>query len=410
MELYHLKDFINEDLLQEIQDEFSQATGFAAVIIDYRGEPVTKYSNFTDFCMLMRNNEKYCQCCCQSDAHGGLEAARLGKPAIYKCHSGLIDFAVPIIIRGQYMASFMAGQVKLPDEEMERIDFIVKPTSGLLDNKEILDAYNRLPVVKCDKIAASTRLMFMVVKSIVEKDMLQSMHEELKSNNQKLVEEMKARVVLERALKDSEIKALHAQINPHFLFNVLNTVGSLALIEKADKTQELVYLLAEMLRFSARHKDVKISVNEEIGQVERYLKIQSIRYGSKLSYAVDVAPEVRDYLIPSAILLPFVENSVIHGLELKESDGFVKLFGYIAEDSAIFEIVDNGMGMSRERLGEVLEFDGGQSLNAKSAGMGISNIYKRLAYAYGDKFSMTVKSAPGEGTSVRLTLPGPAGD
>ncbi|MFZ5975875.1 MAG: sensor histidine kinase [Bacillota bacterium] len=404
MELYHLKDFINEDILQEIQDEYSQATGFAAVTVDYRGGPVTHYSNFTDFCKLMRRNEKCRQCCYQSDAHGGLEAARLGKPAVYRCHSGLVDFAIPIIIRGQYMGSLMAGQVKLPNDEMERLEFITKHTQGLLEDEEILEAYNRLPVVQYDKIIASANLMFKVINNIAEKDMLKSVHEELKENNQRLVEEMKARVVLERTLKDAEIKALRSQINPHFLFNALNTVGSLALIEKANKTQELVYLLADLLRFSVKHKEA-ISVDEEIAQVERYLKVQSIRYGSKISYVIDIIPDIREVLIPSAILLPFLENSVIHGLEMKESDGFVKVSGYIADDNIVFDIVDNGIGMNRQRLSEVLEFDGGQPLNGKSTGIGISNVYKRLFYTYGDRFKLTIKSTPGEGTSVRLKLP-----
>jgi sensor histidine kinase YesM len=321
-----------------------------------------------------------------------------------------VDFAIPIIIRGQYMGSVMAGQVKLSDDEMDHMEFIMKHTKGLLEDEEILEAYNRLPVVEYDKIVASAQLMFTAVNNIVEKDMLRSMHEELTNNNLKLVEEMKARVVLERALKDSQIKALYSQINPHFLFNVLNTVGSLALIEKANKTQELVYLLAELLRFSVKHMNIKISVDDEISQIERYLKIQTIRYGSKLSYEIDVSSDVREYMIPSMILSPFIENSVIHGLELKEADGFVKLLGYIFEDNIVFEIVDNGMGMSNERLNEILEFDGGQPLNSKSTGIGISNVYKRMIYTYGDKFKLTIKSKPEQGTSVRIKLPKSVGN
>jgi len=100
--------------------------------------------------------------------------------------------------------------------------------------------------------------MFTTVNNIVEKDMLKSENEELKGNNIKLVDEMKARVVLERALKDAEMKALYSQTNPHFLFNVLSTMGNLAISEKAEKTQELVYLLAEMLRYSVKNMNMRI--------------------------------------------------------------------------------------------------------------------------------------------------------
>lgn len=404
VELYHLNDFIQPETLQKVQDEFTRATEFAAVTVDYRGEPVTGYSNFSDFCMMMRNNEQCRQCCFQSDAHGGLEATRRNRPAIYRCHAGPVDFAIPIMIRGQYMGAFMAGQVRLPDDEMARLEFVVRHSKEMVSNREVKAAYEKLPVMSYEKVVAASSLMFTTVNNIVEKDMLKSENEELKGNNIKLVDEMKARVVLERALKDAEIKALYSQTNPHFLFNVLSTMGNLAISEKAEKTQELVYLLAEMLRYSVKNMNMRIPVEEELAQAERYLQIQKIRYGDRLSYEIDVSRDMRHHLMPSTVLMPFLENCFAHGFDSKEGPGEIKLLGFIARDDLVFEIVDNGAGMTPERLKRVLDFDSSEPLEGNSTGIGIANVYKRLAHTYGDRFKLTIKSKPGEGTFVRIKL------
>ena len=147
MPVYNLNDIIDVNVLQEIQDGFAESTGFAAVTVDYTGKPVTKYSKFSDFCMLVRQQGKCLQDCHKSDAHGGLEAARRGTPYIYRCHSGLVDFAIPIIAIGQYLGSIMAGQTKVKEKDIDELDDIMKLTKGLLDIPNINEAYKKIPEV-----------------------------------------------------------------------------------------------------------------------------------------------------------------------------------------------------------------------------------------------------------------------
>lgn len=405
MQAYHLKDIIDENVLQEIQDGFSEATGFSAVTVDYTGKPITRYSNFSDFCKLVRKDGKCLQCCHQSDAHGGLEAVRKGKPYIYRCHTGLVDFAIPIIIKGQYLGSIMAGQVKVEEEQAEHIDMIMKQTQGLLEREEIREAYDKVPVVPYKRLVASAQLMFTVSNHIAEREILNLVQEELNNKNIKLMQEIQARAGLERALKDTEIKALQSQINPHFMFNVLHTIGSLALIEGAEKTQELVYLFAELLRYIVRNVNQTVRIEEGISQIERYLKIQAIRYGKKLEYSIDIQWDIMEYGMPSMILQPFVENAIIHGIELKEGGGSVKVSGYSLEDHIIFEIVDDGVGMSAQRLREVMDPDLKSAVRSKSTGIGISNVNQRLAYLYGDEYKVKIDSKPGAGTSIVVRIP-----
>ena len=104
------------NILQKIQDAFAESTGFAAITVDFRGKPITEYSNFSPFCKLVRNHPQFVEICYKCDAFGGLEAARKGTSHIYRCHAGLVDFAVPIMVKGQYLGSMMVGQVKVHKE------------------------------------------------------------------------------------------------------------------------------------------------------------------------------------------------------------------------------------------------------------------------------------------------------
>lgn len=405
MRKMHLRDITDVEVLQEIQDSFSEATGLSAVTVDFKGKPITDYSNFTNFCKLIREDGKCRDACHRSDAHGGLEAARRERPYIYRCHTGLVDFAIPIIINGQYMGSIMAGQVKIEENELNRLDHIVKEIPHWRNNKEIMDAYKDIPVISYDKIAGAAQMMFIVCNHIIEKDMMSMMQEELSIKNTKLMDEIKARAELERALKDTELKALQSQVNPHFLFNVLNTLGRLALIEDAPKTQEIVYALADMLRYSLKNTNQLVELKEEINHIERYLTIQSIRFGDRIKHKIEIPASLEKAKIPPMALQSLVENSMNHGLEPKESEGEIKIIGYAVEDDIIIEITDNGIGIDHGKLKIILDESKDTSSISKSMGIGIYNVNKRLSYHYGPQYKLEIKSSVNLGTTVKVKIP-----
>lgn len=403
MQLYHLSEIVDVDILQEIQDRFSDATGLATITIDYAGKPITKYSNFSKFCSKVRSSHDCVHECLRSDAHGGIEAARTGKPYVYKCPFGLVDFAIPIVVNGQYVGSILGGQVKVPDEETEDVKYITN--QAVIENDEIRAEFENIPVMPFKKIQANADLMFTVSNYIVEKAMLHITQEELNNKNVKLMEEIKARTELQKALKDSEIKVLQSQINPHFMFNVLNTIVRLAIIEEADKTRELAYLFAEMLRYVIKNANKMLAVSEEIVQIERYLNIQSIRFGDRLKFVTNIDATIYNEIIPSMILQPFVENAVIHGIEPKEGTGTIIVNGFREEDDFIFEIIDDGVGISPKTLEQLKETKDSRYAGSASTGIGISNTNKRLIFTFGDNFKLDIKSKLGQGTLVTIRIP-----
>lgn len=403
--ILHLSDVIDIDIFQKIQDDIAEATGISIITVDYKGKPATKHSKCSDFCNLMREEESYSELCERCDSRGGLEAARLEKPYIYRCHKGLIDFATPIIVNGQYIGSVMAGQVLAKEENLELED-IVSSKSSLLNlneenNKKLLEAYKKLPLVEFEKIKATANMMFHISNYMVEEAVLKMAQKELNDKNIKIIEAKREKAELEKEYEACRLKALQSQINPHFLFNVLNSISSLAIIENAPKTQEVIYNLSNMLRYTLRKSDKIVSLEEELEYIKSYLSLQKVRYGERLGYDIKVNNEFRDKKVPFMTIQTFIENSIVHGIENKEDGGRILLYSQKETDGFSICIEDNGVGMTRNRLDEVREELEGKYDNNLDK-IGINNVNKRMANYYGEDYKIEIDSKVREGTTVKI--------
>ncbi|TCO77970.1 sensor histidine kinase [Marinisporobacter balticus] len=404
-----INDCIDIDVLQEIQDRFSEATGLAVVTVDYMGRPITRYSNFSKFCTLLRKIEKCNEACFRSDAHGGIEAARSGKPCVYECHAGLIDFAIPIIIREQYLGAVLAGQVKIEEENKAFLDVVsVTSSSDWKEKKDdaLATAYDEIEVIPYKKFVAAADMMFVISNYIVEKGLVHLVQAELSKKNLELVKEIKVRAELEKSLKDSEIKSLQSQMNPHFLFNVLNTISRLALLENAVNTQEIVFSFAELLRYTLKKNSTHlVYFKDEIQYIENYLKIQSMRLCDRLKYKIEIEEELKNVMIPFMILQPIVENAINHGIEKKKDGGSIEIVGYKLNDKVVIKIKDDGVGISKEELNMLLYENKKHRKDTFSTGIGLNNINKRLGYYFGETYVLDVNSRLNHGTTVKIQIP-----
>lgn len=402
-----INECIDVEVLQEIQDRFAEATGLAAITVDYMGKPITKYSNFSRFCMLFRKNKECNGGCLRSDAHGGIEAARSGKPYIYKCHTGLIDFAIPIIIEDQYLGAILGGQVKLEDDEEVELDQITsKSSKAWKEDEELVKAYEEIKPIQNNKLQAAADMMFVITNYFVEKGLVNLIQEELNKKSLELMEEIKIRAELEKSLKVSEIKSLQAQMNPHFLFNVLNTIARLALLENAVTTEEIVFSFAELLRYTLKNNSTKlVNLQGEIQYIQNYLKIQAMRLGERLKYTIEVEDETKNTMVPFMMLQPIVENAINHGIEKKKEGGTIDLSIYKLNEKVIIKIKDNGVGMSEEKLCNVLNENKQDYGDSFSTGIGMNNLYKRLSYHFQGDYKFDINSEVNKGTSVKIQIP-----
>ena len=203
-----------------------------------------------------------------------------------------------------------------------------------------------------------------------------------------------------RLLLEARLDALQRQINPHFLFNTLNSIASL-IRSKPDLAREMIVKLSHILRVLLRDRDAFVPLREELDFTDDYLDIEVVRFGEKLRVVKEISPDTLDIIVPSMLLQPLIENSIKHGLEPRISGGTITLRSRIADDRLLLEIEDDGVGI--EPGGPTTAPDSG--IVREGSGIGMRNVRERIQVLYGDEAHVDIISRPGRGTRVSLRMP-----
>ncbi|MCQ6557587.1 sensor histidine kinase [Paenibacillus mendelii] len=204
-----------------------------------------------------------------------------------------------------------------------------------------------------------------------------------------------------------EYKALQAQMNPHFLYNTLESVYSMAKIKGEDEIGEMIYLLGKLLRESIGKKGDVLTLQEEISFIQNYLSIHKMIYGEKIEVVYQLDDHLMGCRVPKFILQPLVENAIIHGIEAKPGKGVIHIVCRSEEGDLIIEVTDNGIGMEAELVQRLLnpERYGSMDDTNKHTNVGIISVHKRATILYGEKYGLTIRSKSGVGTTVQIRLP-----
>lgn len=206
--------------------------------------------------------------------------------------------------------------------------------------------------------------------------------------------------------RESELAILQAQINPHFLYNALDSIYWQATNEGDEATADSIYELSQLFRIVLGQGKSLVTVEMELELLYRYLEIQKLRFREQLDYRLDVDQTIMGEKIPKLILQPFVENAVIHGMQNDAVDFLVIVTAKPLGDYLEFCIHDNGIGMDELQLRRIWEEDNDKVFSGQRIGRyAIKNVKERLELEYGDDFKLAIKSQPGEGTLVRLQIP-----
>lgn len=215
--------------------------------------------------------------------------------------------------------------------------------------------------------------------------------------------------LLEIRHKEAMLRALQAQLNPHFLYNVLQSVSSMAEVREAPEIVTLARSLGSVLRYSIQCESLTASVREEVSHVEHYLLIQKIRFGERLHYKLNVPEYAMDYLLPRVFLQPMAENAVIHGLEARPEPGNLSIRIWLEDELLHIEVSDDGCGIAPEELDRIYEQFRHTQIPSSETGIGLINLKSRLELFYGDRASLHIETEIGVGTSIIITLPAERG-
>ncbi|TFG85006.1 MAG: HAMP domain-containing protein [Spirochaetales bacterium] len=297
---------------------------------------------------------------------------------------GLILFVVLFGMGAVAFSSSVAGPIRRLANASERI------AAGELDVPEV-----HAPTG--DEVEVLARSFNTMSKSIA------SMLADLKGKadlERRLREEERELMEKERSLREAKFISLQDQIQPHFLFNALNTIARMALFEGAKETERLSLALGKLFRYALGAPESMVPVAAELGIVEEYLAFQALRFGDRLSWTISAKAAAKKVLIPRFSIQPFVENAVRHGIEPREEGGSVSIVAHVKGDRLVLNIRDTGVGMAPGEKGR-------KAPGAEPGidGIGIANVRKRLELRYGEAAHLSIKSEAGKGTRVHISLP-----
>ena len=282
--------------------------------------------------------------------------------------------AIILVIVALLFSRFMARSITLPIQKLR--DSMKKVQEGDFSVSDVVvDSKNEI---------GSLTKSFDVMTHRIHELMEQNVHEQEEK-------------------RKSELKALQSQINPHFLYNTLDSIIWMAEGKKNEEVVLMTASLARLLRQSICNVDEVVPIANEVEYARGYLTIQKMRYKDKLEFQIEVDSSILYIPLIKLVLQPIIENAIYHGLKYKESKGLLIVKGFMKDGNAVLQVIDDGVGMDEETLAHIYDK---HKVNYHSNGVGVYNVQKRLKLYYGEDYGITYTSELGKGTTATITIPG----
>lgn len=381
---------IDESTILEYFDEVGAKYDSQYCIVDSTGNYVVKPSNYTkNMDILVFNNE------IETSGYDIMKREE-GKVIVVQQELGIQDWKLigmmPLDSKsplGDYQKSLIVLIIALNSIvificSVTLMRLVFKPLSSVQEYMEMVEReqFVEIPIEedKTDEINDLKKGFNAMVRAI-----------------QELIEKIK---IEEKTIAKNELDIIQAQINPHFLYNTLDAVSALALMEDSKNCFKMTQALGSFYKNSLNAGQELITVWDEIECIKSYITILNVRYNNKIHLECDIEEGIRPLRILKLILQPIVENSVHHGIRNKKGDGSIVIKGYRDEEEIIFIITDDGLGMTEEKVAEILE---GRSQKSKS-GFGLYSSIQRISLFYGIQKPITITSEIGNGTEITVCI------
>lgn len=408
LDIIHL---FGKEKLENIQNSLSKATGLAFITVDFKGEPITEPTSFSKFCRQVRSNPAAIERCKASDAFGSIQAAVTKKTNVYYCPCGLLEVAIPIIVRGHYLGGFVGGQIRCYDapDSTSRLSTVIH--AGELEEiaGQHLKYQEEIPVYSYEKFLAIANLVFLVINQLSENEVNKHMQEDILKKQIRKIQASNRHYIKENIEKERKIQELKVQVNPYETLDMLTSLLNLSIIEEAPQTGELLTSFTEYMKYKYREKETYVHISRELEHVRQYLKLQQKKLGERLEYSIQVPDEVQLQKIPSNVLLPFIQNAVYNGIMLKQEGGKLTVTGDIKKNNLVLEITDTGPGLSEEEINIKYELYKEQH-EGYYIRLGMDYARDKMRQLFGEGYDITVESHRNKGGRSILTWPAHQGE
>lgn len=406
-EKFSLNTLFGKEFLDTMMQKIAAATGLAVALADFRGEEITNSINYCEFCSAVRKGSgPVCGVWNMANAFGSSQAAVLQKPYIYFCPYDLLMVAIPIIVRGQYLGGFIGGQVRCMDAppDLVHLKNVIPYDKSILENSTVQKKFEEAPIFKFKKFVDTTELITLIISQLSEKEMVNTLQAKYHNKQMALQQEMQRRIVAEKDLSESKLVALRAQMTPYFLMSTLTAIANIAIVENATQTNEVITMFAQFLSQALQGYHDMDSIGNEMEMIERYLMIQRVRMGKKLSYTIEVPDEVRLQRIPCMILFPFVERAVYYGIACKQGDGKITVTAENDQDDVVVHVMDDGPGLETNEM-ETLFAQHVKELQGASIDTGMKIARQRMENRFGKASHLKIEAVKGKGTTFTMRYP-----
>jgi ligand-binding sensor protein len=350
----------------------------------------------------MHNHKKYGKLCDRCHAHGGLHATMEEKPYIYRCHGGLVEFAVPLMVDGKYVGAIMGGQCE-PVGEYPDLAPVLHQTTRWQEDPELTEACRSIHKANYEKLEAAIRLVQDILQHLLEEEHTRLVQEELNRKNRELMEEKNARVNMEIALKEEEESgAVVDRLDQDHLFFVLNVISRLAFLEKAEETERTVCDFAAMMRYVLENGEYNcVTLGEELEYIDNYLQIQRRRMEGRLRFEIAVPETYLSTLCPFMLLHPLAQNTVRYILDNSRDGGSISIRGWEENDHLVLSICCDCVGLIGQRAGRVL------AMEERRQGSGLVRADQSLKNVFGPACGITTRNREDglQGMEIQVRLP-----
>jgi len=402
----HIVDISNDyDLsaLQRLYEQFAALTGLGITLLDTQGQALTNPVGMPDFCKKIFSIKGVS--CNYKTCFTGNEKLSSNGMVLFECCPQVVCLAVPIVVLGQRIALLRCGHVFLSLPQQLDTTSIPMSYFSAAEIDELIVLYKRIPVVPKNRLYGVAETLGSITSSLMQSEATTRIQRFIAKQKDDLLKQLEINTYLGQSLREAQLQSLQYQINPHFLYNALNTISSLAILEDAEKTRQAVSALAKIFRYSLQtSKHYLVTLEQELEHLSNYLFIQKLRFTDKIKFIIEVPDDLKSTRVPFMTLQPLVENAIIHGLGPADWPGFLSVKAIKKDEFFELIVEDNGVGMD-ERMISILNAEGAVKAGNNKGGLGIQNVRNRLKIYSGDRAYLTIESRPGIGTKCVIGFP-----
>jgi len=388
--------------MREIEKIINKVTGWAVTFVTPEGRPFCPLdvTILPSYCQSIVNNETGMERCIKSNKLASDKARIAGNVVNITCHAGIILMSAPVFVFEKYIGALTAGEGLIEKLSSKKLEKCWQSVSDLGISRDIFTKnITKLPIRPSQQFEDMAALLNTMALHFAQTLITSHLKRIQAEKERQLAEEAKARLTMEKAIKEIEYKTLQAKLNPHFLFNSLNAISRTAFFENASETEQMIYTLSRLLRVSLYSSNVRAlhPLVQEVSLLNDYIYFQKRRFEDRLKTIIDISSDVMAHPIPVFLLQPIIENAICHGLEPLNKQVTIETKAYKKNGYLLVELSDNGAGMTKEVLKKIK--------NNKSSGLGLSLVKKRLEVQYDKKAVYKITSQSGKGTMVQIKIP-----